>query len=63
MSPNFEHSRKPDSIYQIVESDYPKPYIELFARRKRDGWICLGDEITGNDINYDIKRYLRQGSD
>jgi N6-adenosine-specific RNA methylase IME4 len=60
MTPNLKHSQKPDSLYQLIESDYPKPHIELFARRQRDGWTCLGNEISGNDIDYDVKRYLRR---
>src|SRR5688572_23063346 len=32
-----EHSRKPDEQYPIIESCSPGPYLELFARGKRDG--------------------------
>jgi len=39
-----EHSRKPDEVYDIIESCSPKPYIELFARGKRAGWVQWGDE-------------------
>jgi hypothetical protein len=24
--------------------------MELFARRQRPGWVCVGDEIDGKDI-------------
>ena len=24
--------------------------LELFARERRDGWKCLGNEIDGSDI-------------
>lgn len=44
-APVGEHSRKPDEFYEIVESLSDGPYLELFARRRRDGWTCLGDEI------------------
>ncbi len=44
MSPNLYHSRKPEDIYQIAES-LPGPYLELFARRSRDGWHSFGNEI------------------
>ena len=40
-----EHSRKPDSIYELIEWCCPKPYLELFARRKRDGWTSWGNEL------------------
>lgn len=39
-----EHSWKPEEQYDIIESCSPGPYIELFARRKREGWTCWGDQ-------------------
>ena len=40
-----EHSRKPDEIYDIIESLYPGcNYLELFARHHREGWDCFGNE-------------------
>jgi site-specific DNA-methyltransferase (adenine-specific) len=52
LSPNLYHSRKPDSIYEYAES-LPGPYLELFARRKRDGWDTWGNE-TDNTANLGI---------
>jgi N6-adenosine-specific RNA methylase IME4 len=40
-----EHSRKPEQLYDIVESCSPGPYLELFARHLRDGWYQWGDEL------------------
>jgi N6-adenosine-specific RNA methylase IME4 len=41
-----EHSEKPEFFYkEIVEKLTPGPYVELFARRKRPGWTCLGDQV------------------
>lgn len=40
-----EHSRKPDELYNIIESCSNGPYIELFARYKRNNWFSWGDEI------------------
>ncbi len=40
-----EHSRKPDELYDIIERCSPGPFLELFARHKRDGWTSWGDEI------------------
>jgi N6-adenosine-specific RNA methylase IME4 len=37
-----EHSRKPDEQYAIIESCSEGPYLELFARGRRDGWISWG---------------------
>ena len=40
-----EHSDKPDEMYDIAERLSPGPYLELFARRRRAGWLQLGDEL------------------
>ncbi|HEX5501994.1 MAG TPA: MT-A70 family methyltransferase [Thermomicrobiales bacterium] len=40
-----EHSRKPDDLYEIIESCSPGPYLELFARHCRPGWTQWGNEI------------------
>ncbi len=39
-----EHSRKPDELYDIIESCSPGPYLELFARGTRPGWVSWGDQ-------------------
>lgn len=39
-----EHSRKPDELYSIIEACSPGPYLELFARKKVDGWTSWGDQ-------------------
>jgi N6-adenosine-specific RNA methylase IME4 len=39
------HSEKPEAFYKIVESLFDGPYLELFARRQRPGWTCIGDEL------------------
>jgi N6-adenosine-specific RNA methylase IME4 len=39
-----EHSRKPDEQYGIIESCSPGPYLELFARGTRPGWIAWGNQ-------------------
>ena len=47
-----EHSRKPDEIYDIIESCSPKPRLELFARFRRDGWAQWGNEdVEQNSVN------------
>lgn len=40
-----QHSRKPDEFYSIIEEMYDGPYVELFARRERDGWTSWGNEV------------------
>lgn len=44
-APRGEHSAKPDAFYEIVEALSPGPYAELFARRRRPGWRCFGNEL------------------
>lgn len=39
-----EHSRKPDEQYRLIERCSMGPYLELFARHKRDAWTQWGDE-------------------
>lgn len=40
------HSVKPECFYtDIVEKLSVGPYVELFARRRRPGWTCLGNEV------------------
>lgn len=39
-----EHSRKPDEQYPLITSCSPGPYLELFARGKREGWAIWGNQ-------------------
>lgn len=39
------HSRKPDEVYDLVEACSPGPYVELFARQRREGWDQWGNEV------------------
>lgn len=40
-----EHSRKPDELYDIIESCSPGPYLELFARGQRKNWQQWGNQV------------------
>lgn len=52
-----EHSRKPDEIYDLIESCSPGPYLELFARFCRDGWHQWGNEdVEENSLSGVAKR-------
>jgi N6-adenosine-specific RNA methylase IME4 len=44
-APVGRHSQKPEKLYEIIESLFDGPYVELFARRHRPGWTCMGDEL------------------
>jgi len=49
-SPIRKHSQKPEVQYLKIEALYPDmKYLELFARKKRDGWDSWGNEVK-NDI-------------
>ncbi len=45
-----EHSRKPDELYPIVEACSPGPYLELFARYPRPGWLAWGAEADADVV-------------
>ena len=49
LQPRTSHSVKPEYFYSMVEQQSPGPYLELFARRKRNGWDTFGNEID-NDV-------------
>ena len=61
VSQKREHSRKPDQLYPIIESCSPGPYLELFARNKRDGWSVWGNEPDrfGDNGNNPTEMQLR----
>lgn len=45
------HSQKPEIAYKIIERLYPQTKkLELFARKKRDGW-----DVWGNEVESDIE--------
>lgn len=47
-----EHSRKPDSAYDIIESCSPGPYLELFGRGGRKGWVTWGNQAESYFPNW-----------
>jgi N6-adenosine-specific RNA methylase IME4 len=48
VAPVMEHSRKPDEIHDRIERLVGGPYLELYARRERPGWLTWGNEIAFN---------------
>ena len=41
-----EHSRKPDEFYEMIAKKTPGlRRADVFAREKREGWDCWGDEV------------------
>jgi N6-adenosine-specific RNA methylase IME4 len=41
------HSSKPSTFLDLVESCSPGPYIEMFSRSSRNGWIKWGEQSHG----------------
>lgn len=48
-APVGRHSEKPSAFFSLVERLYDGPYVEIFARRHRPGWTCLGDQVSANE--------------
>lgn len=55
-----EHSRKPDELYDIVESCSAGPYLELFARGTRPGWTTWGNQSEDYEITWDTYAHNSQ---
>lgn len=61
---NEKHSKKPEMLQDSLELMFPGSVletmnkIELFARRKRDGWTTLGNEIDGLDIRDALQKII-----
>ena len=58
---NLRHSTKPENLQDSLELMFPGEAnrIELFARRQRKGWFCLGNDspmAKGEDIFESIKK-------
>jgi N6-adenosine-specific RNA methylase IME4 len=45
VSPVRLHSQKPDMQYERIEALVSGPYVELFARNPREGWIQWGNQF------------------
>lgn len=56
VAPMGRHSRKPEAIQDRIERLFAGPYLEVFARRRRAGWTCIGNELDGLDIRESLAR-------
>jgi N6-adenosine-specific RNA methylase IME4 len=50
-SPRLEHSEKPEEVAARIQRLVPGPYIELFARKNRDGWAAWGQVQAPGDLS------------
>ncbi len=62
-APRGEHSEKPGATYELIErlTGDVKPRVELFARRHRPGWTCVGNEL-GAEIGFGLLGGGRSGA-
>lgn len=52
VEPRTRHSRKPEAAYRLMEVASPEPRLELFARKRREGWDAWGNEV---DCDVDLQ--------
>lgn len=58
---NKGHSIKPESLQDRLDLMFPGTNkLEIFARRVRPGWDCIGDGVTGVDVRDSIKNLINQ---
>jgi N6-adenosine-specific RNA methylase IME4 len=59
-APNLKHSAKPEHLQDSLELMFPNANkIEMFARRLRPGWECLGNEVqNGLDIREALAKLI-----
>lgn len=56
LSPRLGHSQKPHEQYDLIQRLYPDAKkLELFARRKHEGWDAVGNDVDGMDIVESLK--------
>lgn len=66
LAENLGHSTKPEMLQDSLELMFPKAkaegkLVELFARRARPDWVCLGNECPssmGEDIRVSLQRLI-----
>jgi len=57
---NVAHSVKPPTLQQRLEIMFPNvDKLELFARRQIPGWTCVGDAISGKDVDTEIDELIK----
>lgn len=58
LAPNLKHSAKPEHLQDSLDIMFPKGNkLEIFARRVRPNWNCVGNEIcNGEDITVSLAK-------
>jgi N6-adenosine-specific RNA methylase IME4 len=57
---NLKHSAKPEHLQNSLELMFPNSNkLEMFARRQRKDWTCIGNEVcNGEDITVSLDKLL-----
>jgi N6-adenosine-specific RNA methylase IME4 len=50
LAPVGEHSAKPEEVRRRIERLFAGPYLELYGRRRVDGWTAWGNEVPARDL-------------
>jgi len=59
LAPKREHSRKPDEQYGLIESLFPGPYVELYARQRWPKWESWGDQLPQKGEDHGNRSLVR----
>jgi N6-adenosine-specific RNA methylase IME4 len=43
-----KNSKKPTYFYELIESKFDGPFLELFAREQREGWDVFGNQVENS---------------
>lgn len=61
---NIGHSIKPETLQKRLELMFPNANkLEMYARRVRPGWDCLGNEIDGRDLVDSVGDIAKENTD
>lgn len=66
LAPNPKHSEKPEHLQDSLDIMFSVNKIEIFARRQRKGWVCLGNEAPmtyGEDITVSLDKIINLKKD
>jgi len=62
-APIGKHSKKPESLQDMLDVMFPDmnlKKIELFARRNKPGYLCVGNQCPGDYFDRDIRDCIKE---
>ena len=51
-----KHSSKPDSFYGMIKNNTQEPRIDIFARKKHEGFVTWGDEAPDKTLLVEVQK-------